>query len=98
MNTKKEKEINMLNKEFIRFLKDIGLYSVYTSDKGNCWKDCYLFSEFINHSFCWADTKHENLWRTVFITSTMAEVHLNLNKNNINDDDKYINHFKDKLF
>jgi len=87
----------MLNKEFIRFLKDVGLYSVYTSDRGGCWRECYLFSDFINNSFCWAVTKHEKLWETVFTTANWAELHMNLNIYTINNGE-YIKYFKDKLF
>ena len=88
----------MLNKEFIRFLKDIGLYSAYTSDKGRSAEEYDLFSDFINYSFCWADTKHESLWETLFTTANWAELHLGLRKRNINTNDKYIDFFKEKLF
>lgn len=88
----------MLNKEFIRFLKDIGLYSAYTSDKGHSDEEYDFFSDFINYSFCWADTKHEYLWELVFRTANWAELHLDLRKHNINTNDKYIDFFKEKLF
>lgn len=88
----------MLNKEFIRFLKDIGLYSAYTSDKGSTGKEYDFFSDFINCSFCWADTKHEHLWETLFETAICAEAHFDLRKRNINTIDKYKDFFKQKLF
>ena len=90
MNTK------MANKEFIRFLKDIGLYAAYIQDKGDCGK-VNLFSEFINYSFCWMDTKHQNLWANLHEISYQAEFRFNITKDNINND-KYVNYFKEKLF